>query len=237
MQLLTLAFVCYSAAQFSFVVGQEPDNGRCKPSQVWDDASSLDDSSARSLECTYTTNRTIQIHLALTGNQTEMRISWKTTHAGCPNKVHYDVTPDYLQASALNGDNATIVSAHGGFAAGTTVSYSPNDMCGAPARSYKNTPLFFQSSVLTGLVPGQRYYYRLHGDKHVYSFRAAPKVGPHVHTSFLAYGDMGESTHKAAKAPGYGHVVLMQYCITLLNKTGPQTRPSGCTRRPTMAWM
>ncbi len=147
-----------------------------------------------------------QIHLALTGNDTEMRISWKTTHAGCPNKVHYDVTPDYLAASAANDAdadaNATIVSAHGSFADATTVSYTASDMCGAPARTYKYDPQYFQTSVLTNLVPGQRYYYRLHGDKHIYSFRAPPPVGPDVHTSFLAYGDMGESTHKSAKAPG-----------------------------------
>lgn len=179
------------------------------PVRCEDDASGdFDDPTARTLFDQHKRPHVTrsQIHLALTGNQTEMRISWKTTHAGCPNKVHYDVTPDYLTASAANDNdddaNATIVSAQGGFADGTTVSYSSNDMCGAPARSYKSTPLFFQSSVLTGLVPGQRYYYRLHGDKHVYSFRAPPKVGPHVHTSFLAYGDMGESTHKAAKAPG-----------------------------------
>lgn len=172
--------------------------------------------------CTIPHHPISQIHLALTGNETEMRISWKTTHAGCPNKVHYDVTPDYLAASATNDAanhtndddaNATIVSAHGSFADATTVSYSASDMCGAPARTYKYDAQYFQSSILTGLVPGQRYYYRLHGDKHIYSFRAPPPVGPHVHTSFLAYGDMGESTHKSAKAPGYDVCNVVKSCV------------------------
>ena len=51
--------------------------------------------------------------------------------------------------------------------------------------------------------PGEWYEYRLRGLSDTLSFRAAPRAGPDTQISFVVYGDMGESDHARAKAPGY----------------------------------
>ena len=45
------------------------------------------------------------------------------------------------------------------------------------------------------------YEYQI-GDEAARSFRAAAETGPDAGFRFVVYGDMGESEHKAAKAPG-----------------------------------
>lgn len=49
---------------------------------------------------------------------------------------------------------------------------------------------------------GQWYEYRIGHKGPVRRFRAPPEVGPDAEFGFIVYGDMGESTHKAAKSPG-----------------------------------
>ena len=50
--------------------------------------------------------------------------------------------------------------------------------------------------------PGEWYEYRLRDSSDTLSFRASPAAGPDSQVSFVAYGDMGESDHARAKAPG-----------------------------------
>ncbi len=49
---------------------------------------------------------------------------------------------------------------------------------------------------------GQWYEYRIGHRGPTRRFRAPPETGPEAEFSFIAYGDMGESKHKAAKSPG-----------------------------------
>ena len=50
--------------------------------------------------------------------------------------------------------------------------------------------------------PGEWYEYRLRDSSDTLSFRASPMAGPDSQVSFVVYGDMGESDHARAKAPG-----------------------------------
>ena len=49
--------------------------------------------------------------------------------------------------------------------------------------------------------PGRVYEYQISGEA-ARSFRAAAEPGPDAGFVFVVYGDMGESEHKDAKAPG-----------------------------------
>lgn len=51
-------------------------------------------------------------------------------------------------------------------------------------------------------VPGERYQYRIGSHLPLRSFRAAAKPAPDAGFTFIVYGDMGESDHRAAKSPG-----------------------------------
>jgi len=58
--------------------------------------------------------------------------------------------------------------------------------------------------------PGEWYEYRLRDSSDTLSFRASPRPDPESQVSFVVYGDMGESDHARAKAPGY---ILMRFCF------------------------
>jgi hypothetical protein len=77
------------------------------------------------------------------------------------------------------------------------------DMCGEPARSNSYEETWQHSVVLTGLEPGEHYTYSVGEDPETYWFIAAPPVGSAARTSFVMYGDMGISSYRSAKAPGY----------------------------------
>eukprot|EP00887_Chlorella_sp_A99_P004312 scaffold15.g4312.t1 len=131
-----------------------------------------------------------QIHLAATGNPTEMRVSWTTRGEGCPTRVAY------APGDAVEG-TAGLVTAD----SGQVDTYSHADMCASPARDFSYQPLYLHSVVMTGLAPGQAYVYKIpHG--RALAFRAPPKLGPRHAFTFLVYGDMGESEHREAKSPG-----------------------------------
>ena len=51
-------------------------------------------------------------------------------------------------------------------------------------------------------VPGERYQYSIGQHLPVRSFRAAARPAPDAGFTFIVYGDMGESDHRAAKSPG-----------------------------------
>lgn len=64
--------------------------------------------------------------------------------------------------------------------------------------------------------PGEWYEYRLRDSSDTLSFRASPRPGPESQVSFVVYGDMGESDHARAKAPGYIFIMLHQCIVCLL---------------------
>lgn len=84
---------------------------------------------------------------------------------------------------------------------GRQASYSPADMCSAPARSYRWGVTHTHSAVLTGLQPGRRHFYQVEGGAPV-EFTAPAPPGPTHRTRVLLFGDMGESAHREAKSPG-----------------------------------
>ena len=75
--------------------------------------------------------------------------------------------------------------------------------------------------------PGEWYEYRLRDSSDTLSFRASPRPGPENQVSFVVYGDMGESDHARAKAPGYIfsvcllRVFMMQTCWPCLLMHNP----------------
>ena len=72
--------------------------------------------------------------------------------------------------------------------------------------------------------PGEWYEYRLRHSSDTLSFRASPRPGPENQVSFVVYGDMGESDHARAKAPGYTFIML-HFCLV-----GPDRIPGSRTK-------
>ncbi|KAA6417699.1 MAG: nucleotide pyrophosphatase phosphodiesterase [Trebouxia sp. A1-2] len=75
-------------------------------------------------------------------------------------------------------------------------------MCASPAKDFDFAPLNLHTFIMTDLEPGEWYEYRLRDSSDTLSFRASPRPGPESQVSFVVYGDMGESYHARAKAPG-----------------------------------
>ena len=145
----------------------------------------------------------LQVHLALTGDPTEMRVSWKTRAAGCASRVSYGPAGALATDPPPDDDDDALLLQHDG----AVSSYGAHDMCAAPAREAAVGPLYLHSVVLTGLDPGAEYGYKLphRGGRGAAAgaFRAAPRPGPrHGRFSFVVYGDMGDGDHSAAKSPG-----------------------------------
>lgn len=134
-----------------------------------------------------------QLHVALTGDPTELRISWKTKGNSCPTEVDYR-----LSSSADNGIVSPLLKGKG-----SSTSYDNNDFCASPARDYNyDTPQYLHHVTLRGLEPGRKYTYTVAGGGEEVPFRAPAATSPKSSFTFLAYGDMGESDHHAAKSPG-----------------------------------
>lgn len=141
-----------------------------------------------------------QLHISLTGNPSELRVSWKTRSGSCPSAVTLGPAEALLQHPP---DPALLRSHHG-----SQHSYSSDDMCAAPARHYGFGPTYLHTAVLTGLQPRQRYFYQVEGGQPV-EFTAPVPAGPRHSFRFLVFGDMGESGHRAAKSPGAARTVEM----------------------------
>ncbi|KAL4448559.1 hypothetical protein ABPG75_005778 [Micractinium tetrahymenae] len=141
-----------------------------------------------------------QLHISLTGNPSELRVSWKTRSGSCPSTVTLGPAEALLQHPP---EPALLRSHHG-----SQHSYSSADMCAPPARHYGFGPTFLHTAVLTGLEPRQRYFYQVEGGQPV-EFTAPVPAGPRHSFRFLVFGDMGESEHRAAKSPGAGRTVEM----------------------------
>eukprot|EP00877_Chromochloris_zofingiensis_P010708 jgi/Chrzof1/5891/Cz16g19170.t1 len=125
-------------------------------------------------------NEPLQGHLALTKDNREMLVQWTTKNSSNP-LVKWG-------SQAANLDSSTPAQSH---------TYTKAEMCGAPANSVGWVdPGVMHVAKLTGLTPGQMYYYRF-GDEawgfsDVASFLAAPPVGPDTSVQLLAVADLGQ---------------------------------------------
>jgi hypothetical protein len=125
----------------------------------------------------------LQGHIALTQNQREIRVMWNTG---------YNVGQQYVKyGTSSNSYTHTVL-------AGESVTYTPNDLCGSPAKDYgwKN-PGLLHNAVLKNLIPGTRYYYRygseLSGISEELQFVAPRIPSPSQEISVFAFGDMGKA--------------------------------------------
>lgn len=129
-------------------------------------------------------NEPTGVHLALTGNPSEMLVQWVTRDAGTP-YVTWGTSPGKHDAGSSSGL--------------PPLTYTRQDVCGAPANGigYMD-PGVMQRAVMSGLQSGQRYYYVV-GDKDAdtwsaeFSFVAPPAPGPHSSASFFAIADLGQT--------------------------------------------
>lgn len=128
------------------------------------------------------TNRPMHVHLALTGNPTEMRVDWTSSNDDSYQPwIKYGTNPRSLDLSALV----------------KTTTYTANDMCGAPATTVGwRDPGFFHKALLEGLKPNTQYYYQV-GDSSkgsesvVYNF-FAPPAPDQTDIQFVIFGDLGQ---------------------------------------------
>jgi len=137
-------------------------------------------------------------HLALTGDPTEMHLSFVSNTQTPLAEVLYGDSPDNLSRRAI--------------AKSTT--YAASDMCGPPANTTVSgggafiPPGWLHAAVMSDLSPGRRYWYRFgHGldtnasSSPVLSFRASrPTPDPDAAFAFVVYADMGISSNDAAMA-------------------------------------
>lgn len=128
-------------------------------------------------------NEPLQPRLSLTGRDGEMRLTWTTRDAGAKPLVRWGTWPvTYV-------DTASAV----------TLTYRREELCGPPATTVGwMQPGHFHSAVMTGLVPGVRYYYRFGDDSLMawsdeYSFVMPPAADPGAEVRFFAFGDMGQA--------------------------------------------
>ncbi|DBA03021.1 TPA: hypothetical protein N0F65_003209 [Lagenidium giganteum] len=131
-----------------------------------------------------------QVHLAMTNTSSIMRVMWTSGYVKIP-RVNYGMSPTNLT-------NVTVAN-------GST--YNAEDMCSEPstlqAAMYYRHPGFVYDGVMTGLVPGETYFYRvgsLDGIwSQVFSFNVPPLVGEvpdpgeNETQSFFVFGDLGHS--------------------------------------------
>lgn len=135
-------------------------------------------------------NEPTQGHIALTGDNTQMRVMWVSADPASVPTVRFGLSATGLTQSAI----------------GSSHTYQASDMCHFPATlegplNFIN-PGYMHDVLLTGLTPDTDYFYQygndLHGFSSVASFHTAPAVGPFDRPfKFVAYGDMGEE-----KTPG-----------------------------------
>lgn len=127
--------------------------------------------------------------LARTGSDpTSMQLTWNSPFNNDNAKVKYGTSSGVYTNTASASANT----------------YTVSDMCGDPGQSQGwFDPKYFQTAVMTGLTPGQRYYYVYGSDANGYStessFVAAPQVGANQALSMLVYADMGMTEYDGCK--------------------------------------
>jgi len=122
------------------------------------------------------------IHLALTGIDGEMAVTWTSLRGGTTPSVEFHVVE-----SSGRLRNATA-------AAGPGQTYARHELCGAPATAQGwRDPGTFWTGVMDRLQPGNIVRYRVGTDEawsSYFTFRAPPMAGSPVR--ILAFGDMGQ---------------------------------------------
>jgi len=126
-------------------------------------------------------NEVLQGHLALTGNDGEMKAMWNSGNIQNNQMVLWGTTPGSYPNSA----------------AAVGITYTSSDLCGDVAIDFGwKDPGYLQSAVMTNLIPEQQYYYIFGGNATGWSdeqfFYAAPEAGAQILVDLIAYGDMGK---------------------------------------------
>lgn len=121
-------------------------------------------------------------HLGPTGDATSMRLTWNS-----PFGASEAPTVMWGTSSGSYPNSAPASSS----------TYSRDDMCGAPANSDFGwfEPHYWQSAVMTGLIPGATYYYRYgstaNGYSDEYSFTAMAAPSPTRPLNWCIFADIG----------------------------------------------
>jgi len=122
------------------------------------------------------------LHLSLTENNDEMRISWTSGSSDAPTVV-FSTDADFTNPSSSEGSCKT---------------YKQSDMCESPATTETSfvEPGMLCTAVMTSLSPDTKYYYKVTSDGSTYSdpvsfLSAPPTDDPDYSFSFITYGDMG----------------------------------------------
>ena len=128
----------------------------------------------------------LQGHLALTGDSTQMRISWTTGTSSEP-VVYYGPNASSLTLSK----------------SGTSNTYTRSDLCGPPANdsTFFLDPGFLHEVLLTDLQPKSTYFYKFGSDRvfsEAKSFTTGIVSGDPTPFKFIMYGDMGLSLDPGA---------------------------------------
>lgn len=113
-----------------------------------------------------------QVHVAVTGDPTEMAVSW-VTGSEVPNPT--------VEVGVLSGN---------------TCNYSISTSATVTTYEHAGWHGYIYHAVVTGLTPSKKYCYHV-GDPEWdwsftdYTFTAAPKIAPDTEFTFAVYGDMG----------------------------------------------
>ncbi|GMH99302.1 hypothetical protein TrLO_g8383 [Triparma laevis f. longispina] len=137
---------------------------------------------SNAVEVTDAKTKVQHLHLALTSNNDEMRVSWTSGSNDAP-KVYLSTTEDLKDAGVFEGDCHT---------------YKQSDMCEEPATSEAGfvDPGWLCSAIVKNLEVDTEYFYQATSDGVNFSpptsFLSAPPTNdPDYSFSFLVYGDMG----------------------------------------------
>mmetsp|Transcript_8197 Transcript_8197/g.12429 ORF Transcript_8197/g.12429 Transcript_8197/m.12429 type:complete len:615 (-) Transcript_8197:57-1901(-) len=127
-------------------------------------------------------NEVLLPHLALTGIENEMRISWVTGQTDEPQFVQY--------VSCSKDKDGFSRSKHFERANATTTTYHRTDMCGSPANSNGfHEPGLLHTAVMKDLRPSQKYKYRI--TNQVKGSFKAPPDNQNSQVRVAIFGDMG----------------------------------------------
>jgi hypothetical protein len=121
--------------------------------------------------------RPLQLHLALTGQPSEMRVTWKTSGLEVPAANALLQVQYYAKASGPPKDNSSWASS-----SATSMTFGKEDLCGEPAQSVGfMAPGYVHTAIMKSLAPATTYEYKV-GDaaqdvwSTTYSFRTGPAV-------------------------------------------------------------
>ncbi|KAK9807716.1 hypothetical protein WJX72_007062 [[Myrmecia] bisecta] len=140
-------------------------------------------------------NEPTQVHLALTGVNSEMAVMWVTLNASNPH-VKWGSAPGVNNSSAPSKPQT----------------YTKKDMCtGFGASDVASTSGWYPPgqnhyAVMTGLKPLTRYYYvvgdEAYGYSAEYSFLSAPVVGPNTAVDIVIMADIGQGQADGSNLSG-----------------------------------